>query len=96
MGDGRWETATAFELLVEEKLTDGAVLREGQDFVSQDDLINARPECKRTVLSPLAGRLVVLARADALWPEVRDGRAGAQWLGDFPAWRVDLWRCLWS
>lgn len=89
---GRWHTAGAFELLVEEAPHVGAPLREGHDFVSQRELGEARATCGRILLPPLAARLTVLARADfELWAAC-GGSPGVETAATYPAWRVDLWR----
>lgn len=91
---GRWQTASALELLVEEAPHVGPALREGHDFVNQCELGEARATCGRMLLGPLAARLVVLARADyELWAACGGG-PGVETAATYPAWRVDLWRWL--
>ena len=92
--DGRWEGATAFDLLVDEEPEEDTVLREGRDFESQHDLARMGAACRRRLVSLLAGHLLAVAHHDASLWAVYGGPPGAEALAVFPAWRVDLWRCL--
>jgi len=73
----------------------GERLREGKDFGAQSELAQLAGTQPRRLLSALAMRLTVLAMGDIEgWQWNWSAPMGPE-AGDYPAWRVELWRHAW-
>ena len=68
------------------------LLREGTDFVSQDDLAVAHVPNGERMISPLGLRLVFVALLDLQATQWGGWPGGGHDYQDFPAWRVELWK----